>query len=414
MESSSAAVLTVSDGVTEGTREDASGDLVARLLEDAGFTVVAREVVADERALIAAELVSLTDRGVPLIVTTGGTGFGPRDVTPEATRAVIEREAPGLATLMLQAGLAHTPNAALSRAVVGSRGGTLIVNLPGSPKAVAEGLGAVLDVVPHAIELLAGATGVHPTGHEDPMDPSASSAQAEVETVTVVAIRVDGDPPCGVGSRLVVGTGGPLEGTLGCAEFDSAAVADARALLAEGATAVATTRTYLHERGSVEVFLEPQHANPRLLVLSATPVAAALLPIARALGYHTTLVEARVSRVTPTHRHAADAVVAGLADLAQVPDATTDVVCTDHDVPGLDDVLGELLATPARFIGVMGSRRHVAPHRAALEERGCSPADLSRVRSPVGIDIGSRTPAESRWRSLRGSWRRARVEMVGA
>lgn len=396
-------MLTVSDGVTEGTREDVSGDLAERLLAEAGFAVVAREVVADDQGLIAAALVAFADAGIPLVITTGGTGFGPRDVTPEATRAVIQREAPGLATLMLQAGLEHTPNAALSRAVVGSRGSTLIVNLPGSPKAVAEGLGAVLDVAPHAIELLAGATGAHPTGHERP-DASLPSAPASaasspsssraVGTVTALAVRVEGDPPCGVGSRMVIGPGGPLEGTLGCAEFDAAAIADARSLLGEGAAAEATTRTYVHERGSVEVFLEPHWAPRRLLVFSATPVATELLRFARALGYHTTLVESRATYVTSTHRRVADVLVEGLDGLSDPPDVTTDAVYTDHDAPGLDASLAALLGTPASFIGVMGSRRHVAPHREALEALGCTPADLARVRSPVGMDIGSATPSE--------------------
>ena len=103
-----------------------------------------------------------------LIVTTGGTGFGPRDVTPEATRAVIDREAPGLAELMRTEGRRHTPMAALSRAVAGTIGNALVVNLPGSPAGVREGLDAVRAVVPHAVQLLAGATGAHPTGHAVP------------------------------------------------------------------------------------------------------------------------------------------------------------------------------------------------------------------------------------------------------
>ncbi len=164
-EARSAVVVTVSDGVTHGTRVDESGEVAERLLREAGFEVAERVVVPDERAEIEALLRELADaRAVPLVVTTGGTGFGPRDVTPEATRAVIEREAPGLAELMRRAGLEATPMAALSRAVAGSRAATLILNLPGSPKGVRESLDAVLPVLPHAIELMGGRTGEHPTG----------------------------------------------------------------------------------------------------------------------------------------------------------------------------------------------------------------------------------------------------------
>ncbi|MGZ4133419.1 MAG: MogA/MoaB family molybdenum cofactor biosynthesis protein, partial [Actinomycetota bacterium] len=124
-----AAVVTVSDGVTHGTRADESGDVAASLLIAAGFDVVTREVVPDERDRIEEALLRLA-AAHPLVVTTGGTGFGPRDVTPEATRAVLEREAPGLAELMRAAGLAHTPMAALSRSVAGVVGDALVLNLP--------------------------------------------------------------------------------------------------------------------------------------------------------------------------------------------------------------------------------------------------------------------------------------------
>src|SRR5918999_3125302 len=158
-----AAVVTVSDGVSAGTRADESGDVAQSLLAEHGFDVVRRVVVPDDRVRIEDALRELSDGDeTALVVTTGGTGFGPRDVTPEATRAVIDREAPGLAELMRSSGLAHTPMAALSRAVAGAVSRTLIVNLPGSPAGVRESLDAVLPVVPHALELLGGSAGAHP------------------------------------------------------------------------------------------------------------------------------------------------------------------------------------------------------------------------------------------------------------
>ncbi len=147
-----AKVLTASDGVVAGTRVDRSGEVLVSLLEDAGFAVVDRRVVADGVASVGDALSAMAEGFAGLIVTTGGTGFGPRDLTPEATRTVIEREAPGLA----EATRAVNPGPGrLSRGVAGTVGRTLIVNTPGSPKGAEECLGAVLDVLPHALRLLA-------------------------------------------------------------------------------------------------------------------------------------------------------------------------------------------------------------------------------------------------------------------
>lgn len=156
-----AAVLTVSDRSARGERPDGSGPVVARLLREWGYEVVHTGLVPDEREQIEGALRSLADRGaggcsVQLLVTTGGTGFSPRDVTPEATLAVCDRLAPGIPEAMRYASLRITPRAMLSRAQAGIRGGTLIVNLPGSPKAARENLEAVLPALGHGLELLSG------------------------------------------------------------------------------------------------------------------------------------------------------------------------------------------------------------------------------------------------------------------
>jgi molybdopterin adenylyltransferase len=149
-----AKVLTVSESVSRGTRQDRSGDELAAALINHGYRVVERQVVPDGVGSVAAALSALCSSFAGLVVTTGGTGFSPTDLTPEATRSVIEREAPGLAEAMR----AVSPLGRLSRGVAGAVGQCLVLNLPGSPKGAIESLNAVLDVLPHALELLAGGT----------------------------------------------------------------------------------------------------------------------------------------------------------------------------------------------------------------------------------------------------------------
>jgi molybdopterin adenylyltransferase len=154
-----AVVITVSDACSRGERQDTSGETLRQLLKEVGAEIVAATIVPDDRDPLAETIRAFADRAdVNLVITTGGTGFSPRDNTPEATLAVIEREAPGLAEAMRMETLKHTPMAMISRGVCGIRSGTLIINLPGSPKGVRESFAVIQPVLNHALALLAGQT----------------------------------------------------------------------------------------------------------------------------------------------------------------------------------------------------------------------------------------------------------------
>jgi molybdopterin adenylyltransferase len=152
------ATLTISDSCSKGQREDISGQTIKDILPKDKFEICDYKVVADERKSITDELIRFADEiQADIVLTTGGTGLGPRDVTPEATIDVCQKMVPGLAETMRSEGLKKTKNAILSRAVAAIRGNTLIINLPGSPKAVKESLEAILDVLPHAVKMMSGA-----------------------------------------------------------------------------------------------------------------------------------------------------------------------------------------------------------------------------------------------------------------
>ena len=156
-------ILTLSDRSARGERQDSSGPALVELIQTQGWSVVKQSLLPDDESSIREILTSWADGGeLDVILTTGGTGFSPRDVTPEATRAILDREAPGLAEAMRAASLRITPHAMLSRIVTGIRGKTLIVNLPGSPKGAVENLQVLIPVLPHAVQLL----------HEDPASES--------------------------------------------------------------------------------------------------------------------------------------------------------------------------------------------------------------------------------------------------
>ena len=218
-------------------------------------------------------------------------------------------------------------------------------------------------------------------------DLAARTARGE-EVVLATVIKVDGEPPSRAGAKLLLSRTAALAGTLGCSEFDSAALADAAEIAAGGSP---KQRTYRHDLGSIDVYLEPYTAAPTLVVFSATPVAAALLRWAPEVGFRTVLVETRPERLKGALWPAA------VATLKELPDALGPeiyAVHTDHDAPDLVAALETLLTKEPRFIGLVGSRRHTGHHLETLRAKGVPEEVIARIQSPVGLDLGAVTPSE--------------------
>ena len=208
------------------------------------------------------------------------------------------------------------------------------------------------------------------------------------EVVLATVVKVDGEPPSRAGSKILLSRTATLAGTLGCSEFDSAALADA-ARIADAGTPV--LRTYHHDLGSIEVYVEPYPASPTLVVFAATPVAASLLRWAPDLGFRTVLVETRPDRL---QGGAWFSPITSLGELAPALGSEVYAVHTDHDAEDLVAALETLLPKEPRFIGLVGSRRHTGHHLEALRAKGVPEEVIARIQSPVGLDLGAVTPAE--------------------
>jgi xanthine dehydrogenase accessory factor len=206
--------------------------------------------------------------------------------------------------------------------------------------------------------------------------------------VLATVIKVDGEPPSHTGAKILVSRTATLAGTLGCSEFDSAALADAPQIAKAGSP---QQRTYRHDLGSIDVYLEPYSAAPTLVVVSATPVAAALLRWAPELGFRPLLIETRPERLKGGSWPAA---ITSLDDLTTALGPEVYAVHTDHDAPDLVQALQALLPSEPRFIGLVGSRRHTGHHLEALRAKGVSEDVIARIQSPVGLDLGAVTPNE--------------------
>jgi xanthine dehydrogenase accessory factor len=208
------------------------------------------------------------------------------------------------------------------------------------------------------------------------------------EVVLATVIKLDGKPPSHPGAKILLSRTAALAGTLGCSEFDSAALADAGRIAEAGAPEL---RTYSHDLGSIEVYLEPYPSAPTLVVFAATPVAASVLRWAPDLGFRILLVETRPDRLKNASWPPA---ITSLADLPGALGQDVYVVHTDHDAEDLVQALEAVLPKEPRFIGLVGSRRHTGHHLEALRAKGVAEEVIARIQSPVGLDIGAQTPGE--------------------
>lgn len=361
-----AVVLTVSDTAHHGARQDTAGDAIAGLLAQGGWTVTLRRTVPDEHDRITDALRDAANDGVALVVTTGGTGLAPRDVTPEATRAVADRPVPGLAERMRAVGRRITPMADLSRAEAVVVDSTLVINTPGSRKGAVENLQAVIDLLPHAVELLRGNTEQHPPGHGS---EGVAGVPAEVESLDAHAHH-GGVPRLGEEEDAQVGHAHDHRED---SHDHDAHDPDDPCFLA-------------HTEGI------PEERRPGALVcVYASPLSTLLLSWGRDLGYRRLVLVEPGDRDQHAVRHA-DEIVRSVND-ARV-DADTDIVVTDHERDDIVDLCEQMLDSDARWLGMMGSKRHLGPHVEGLRERGWDDQDIDRIERPVGLDIGSRTPPE--------------------
>jgi xanthine/CO dehydrogenase XdhC/CoxF family maturation factor len=208
------------------------------------------------------------------------------------------------------------------------------------------------------------------------------------EVLLATVVKLDGQPPSQPGAKILLSRTATLAGTLGCSEFDSAALADAAGIAESGAPIL---RTYRHDLGSIEVYLEPHAPAPTLVVFGATPVARSLLRLAPEMGFRTVLVETRAERLEGGDWPEA---IGSLGDLQAALGPEVYAVHTDHDAEDLVKALESILPADLRFIGLVGSRRHTGHHLEALRAKGVPEDVIARIQSPVGLDLGARTPAE--------------------